>query len=303
MAIFELFSKRQKRLNGEVPEVYVFDIIEKKFRIQFLHILDDAIGIDSYHDHYERKAYDEMHSILCREYGVFNLVSYDMYAKDNVRNFFLNENSTEKVLDVIELATKYIDRFIRNREWEFPNKKINADQAIDELNERFKENGIGYSYENGEIIKIESTIIHQEVTKPTIALTWNKKFSGANDEYMKAHQHYRNGHNKECLNECLKSLESTLKTIIKSKGWEYSETDTARKLIQICFENKLVPTFTQNQFTSLQNLIESGVPTIRNKKGGHGQGEKIETVSDEITRYALNLTGTNIIFLINQSEL
>jgi len=118
---------------------------------------------------------------------------------------------------------------------------------------------------------------------------------------MKAHEHYRNGRNKECLNECLKAIESTLKTICKIKNWQYAETDTARKLIQICFTNNLVPTYTQNQFTSLQNLIESGVPTIRNKQGGHGQGQNIINVDDKLTQYALNLTGTNIIFLIKQS--
>jgi hypothetical protein len=50
-------------------------------------------------------------------------------------------------------------------------------------------------------------------------------------------------------------------------------------------------------------LLESGIPTIRNKLGGHGQGQVPQRVDDEITRYALNLTGTNIIFLVEQSGL
>lgn len=94
-----------------------------------------------------------------------------------------------------------------------------------------------------------------------------------------------------------------LKIICKEKAWAYSQNDTARKLIQICFQNGLVPSFTQNQFTSLQNVIESGVPTIRNKLGGHGQGQVPQKVDDGMTRYALNLTGSNIIFLIEQSGL
>jgi hypothetical protein len=101
----------------------------------------------------------------------------------------------------------------------------------------------------------------------------------------------------------LKAFESTLKIICKRKGWTYKETDTSRKLIQVCFKNELVPTFTQNQFTSLQNLVESGVPTIRNKLGGHRQGEVPKNVDDTMTRYALNLTGSNILFLIEQSQI
>lgn len=74
-----------------------------------------------------------------------------------------------------------------------------------------------------------------------------------------------------------------------------------RKLIQVCFQNELVPTSTQNQFTSLQNLLVSRISTIRNKLGGHGQGQELQRVDDEMTRYGLNLTDTNIIFLIKQN--
>jgi len=301
MAIFDLFSKRQKRKNGDVPEIYTFNEIPKNLRIQINHIWDDAIGTDVYGEYIEEKTYDDIHKILCREYGVYNLISDQMYPKENVISFFLNATDINKTIDVIDLFFKYINTIIENEKWKYINKKITSEQAIHELNERFKEAGIGYAFENNEIIRVDSTFIHNEITKPTIALIWDSKFSGANDEYMKAHEHYRNGRNKECLNECLKAIESTLKTICKIKNWQYAETDTARKLIQICFTNNLVPTYTQNQFTSLKNLIESGVPTIRNKQGGHGQGQNIINVDDKLTQYALNLTGTNIIFLIKQS--
>jgi len=92
-----------------------------------------------------------------------------------------------------------------------------------------------------------------------------------------------------------------MKIICKEKGWTFDPKDTAKKLIQICFQNGLVPIFTQNQFTSLTNLLESGVPTIRNRLGGHGQGQIPQKVDDDITRYGLNLTGSNIIFLVESS--
>lgn len=169
------------------------------------------------------------------------------------------------------------------------------------MNHRFKEHGVGYQFDGGEIIKVDSTYVHSEIVKPTIKLLWNKKFEGANNEYLKAHDHYKHGRNKECLSECLKAFESTMKIICKEKNWAYNDMDTSKNLIQICFKNDLIPSFTQNQFTSLRNLLESGVPTIRNRLGGHGQGQVPQKVDDEMTRYALNLTGTNIIFLIEQS--
>lgn len=34
MTVIDLFSKRQKRLRGEVPDVYVYDILPGTFRNQ-----------------------------------------------------------------------------------------------------------------------------------------------------------------------------------------------------------------------------------------------------------------------------
>lgn len=308
MAVFDLFSKRQKRLRGEVHDVYTYDDIPDGLKVQIVHIIRDAIGVDK--ENYGQpnrpgQAYGIIFDILCREYGKFSLTDeYRETQEEQVLNYFLKTKDVEISIDIIELAFKYIGKIIKK---DFQNYsyhatvKIEPDEAISELNERFKENGIGYSFDGGEIIRIDSTYIHKEITKPTISLLHSTKFQGANEEYLKAHEHYRHGRNKECLTECLKAFESVMKSICKEKDWAFNQTDTAKKLIQICFENELVPTFTQNQFTSLQNLLASGVPTIRNKLGGHGQGQTPQIVDDEMTRYGLNLTGTNIIFLIEQS--
>jgi|SRR5690554_2690139 len=308
MAIFDLFSKRQKRLRGEVPDIYTYDSIPSSLRVQIVHIIQDAIGVDEeYYNLPDRpkQAYETIFNILCREYGKFSLTdSYRESEQEQVLNYFLQTNDTEIAIDIIELSFKYIFNIIKKdfQQYSYNTKiKLKPEEAISELNERFKESGIGYSFDGGEIIRIDSTYIHTEITKPTILLLNNKKFRGANEEYLKAHEHYRHGRNKECLTECLKALESVMKSICKEKGWAFNQTDTAKKLIQVCFQNNLVPTFTQNQFTSLQNLLESGIPTIRNKLGGHGQGQSLQIVDDEMTRYGLNLTGTNIIFLIEQS--
>lgn len=304
MAIIDLFSKRQKRLRGEVPEIYTYDNIPETLKVQIVHIIRDAVGENKNISEKTEEIYKYLHETLCREYGKFSLGKYNESDEEQVLNFLLQTSKFEEVIDVIELSFKCIDRVIRNEEPQYEyyaTVKISPDNAILELNERFKENGIGYSFDGGEIIRVDSTYVHTEITKPTIALLWSNKFIGANEEYFRAHEHYRHGRNKECLAECLKAFESTMKVICKEKGWTFNETDTAKKLIQVCFQNQLVPTFTQNQFTSLQNLLESGIPTIRNRLGGHGQGQTPQSVDDEMTRYGMNLTGTNIIFLVEQS--
>lgn len=306
MAIFNLFSRRQKELRGEIPDVYVYDKLSTEFRVQVLHIVDDAFGRNEWISDLDvDEAYTLIHNMLCREYGLFKLLpnSHSTVPKALLWGFIQQEKDHERVLDAIELLFGYIERVIGSDDRYSHRVKVSISpgEAILELNERFKQNGIGYQFEAGRIIRIDSLYTHSEIIKPTIALLNNPKFSGANQEYLSAHEHYRHGRNKECLNDCLKAFESTLKAICNEKGWLYTPTDTARKLIQICFQNNLVPSFTQNQFTSLQNALESGIPTIRNKLGGHGQGAVPQKVDDDITRYALNLTGTNIIFLIKQS--
>lgn len=309
MAIFDIFSKRQKKLRGEVPEIYVYDEIPDDLRVQIVHIIKDSIGLDNggFNNPKEpEKAYQLIHKILCKEYGKFALV--DKYSSDehNVLNFLLTEENVEKVLDVVELSFKYIHNIINENFDAYryhTDVELSPEESIKELNDRFKEHGIGYQFESGDIIKVDSTFVHSEITKPTLTLLWNDKFKGANEEYLKAHEHYRHGRNKECLTEALKAFESTMKIICTEKGWTFAPNDTTKKLIQVCFQNNLVPTYTQNQFTSLQNLLESGIPTIRNKVGGHGQGQIPQKVDDDLTRYGLNLTGTNIIFLIELSGL
>jgi len=307
MGIIDLFSKRQKRFRGEIPDIFTYDKFPQPLRVQIVHIIRDAIGKDGYGSDRANKTYEFIHETICREYGVFRLgEGYKESHEEQVLNYLLNTENTEEVIDITELSFKYIDEIIRERFNEFRHytqPKIEPDDAISELNERLKEHGVGYSFTGGEILRIDSTYIHKEITKPTISLLNNSKFEGANEEYLKAHEHYRHGRNKECLTECLKAFESTLKVICKEKRWTFNQTDAAKKLILICFQNGLVPSFTQNQFTSLQNLLESGIPTIRNKLGGHGQGQTPQKVDDEMTRYGLNLTGSNIIFLIEQSGL
>jgi hypothetical protein len=69
-------------------------------------------------------------------------------------------------------------------------------------------------------------------------------------------------------------------------------------LLEIVFANHLVPAYLQNQFTSVRSALESGVPTVRNKTSGHGQGAAPTVVPAHMTRFVLNLTATNIVFLI-----
>lgn len=116
MGIFDLFSKRQRRARGEVPDVYVYDELPQPLRVQIVHIVQDAFGVDRYGNNYAEKAYEFVKQTLCREYGLFELVEYPKSDAESVFNFFLAEESTERALDVVELCFKIINSYIPDKQ-------------------------------------------------------------------------------------------------------------------------------------------------------------------------------------------
>ncbi|MCY4552808.1 MAG: hypothetical protein OXC79_03965 [Candidatus Poribacteria bacterium] len=307
MKLYELFSKRQKRFRGEVPDVYQYEDIPQELRVQVVHIWRDVLGEikrGSFGDFsgaaYE--AYQYIHDTLCREYGVFALGEEKNFF-ESVGNFLLKEKDIEKTLDVIELSFLYIDRAVRNQPNIYLHPKISPDEAINELNYRFREHGVGYQYKSGKIIKVDSQFIHSEAIKPALIMLSDPMYKGANEEFLKAHEHYRKGRYKECLNECLKAFESCLKTICQKRNWQYDDKrSTAKGLIQIVFDNGLIPSFMQSHFSALKSTLESGLPTVRNRQAGHGQGSTQVIVPEYIAAYALHLTASNILLLANADQ-
>lgn len=286
MKVFDLFSKRQKRERGEVPDVYQYEDIPQPLRVQVVHILRDALW-----EEYDLDPYEIIHKVLCREYGVFSLVeSYNSYSAA-VFNFFLSTTEIEKAIDVIEVSLGHPEI-----------EHSNIHDAIDELNYRFREHGVGYQYESGKIIRIDSQLIHSKVVQPAMSMLSDPIYEGANAEFLSAHEHYRKRRYKECLNDCLKAFESCLKAICEKRGWDYKPTDNAKRLIDIVFAHELIPNFMQSHFSALRNTLESGVPTVRNRMSGHGQGSQEVPVPESIAGYALHLTASNILLLARAND-
>jgi hypothetical protein len=302
MPIHDLYSKRQKKIRGEVPEVFQYEIFPEPFRRQIIYILGDLFNPISIGD-----SWLVIHRILCREYGVaflseslgLDAIYGTVTERQDVESFLLECEDVEKVLDVIEISFKLIYCNLENLGFE---SKEYLDEEISEINARFLEHGLGYQFESNEIIRVDSKFIHNEVVKLALTVLTGDMYKGANDEFLKAHEHYRHGRYKECLNECLKSFESTMKAICTECGWTYNDNDTAKRLIDICLQNNLIPDYLQSQFTSLRSSLESGIPTVRNRTSGHGQGSDISEVPSYLASYLLHLTATTILLLADAEK-
>ena len=340
---YELFSTRQKRLRGEISDVYQYEIIPPELRVQIVYIWRDTLKSISFQSYSKTEfgdahdAYKAIYNELCRAYGRFALdedsnfyqsESDDSYYQlegksypDSVVEYFLKIDETEMVIDVIEVSFRYIDQVFRDkfredksdgledksdeldlifgiRPHDISPNGISPDEAIDQLNRRFHQHNVGYQYESGQIIRVDSQFIHSEVVKPTLGFLSDPIYRGANEEFLKAHEHYRKGNYKDCITNCLKAFESCLKTICRKRKWYYDDKRAAAKnLIQIVLNNNLIPVFMESHFSGLRGALESGLTTLRNRNAGHGQGPEKVSSPDYIAAYALHLTASNILLL------
>jgi len=309
--VFETFSKRQKRLRGELPDVYVYDQLSQPLRVQIIHVMHEVLGeqrdcTDGYRSYTSvHWLYRDVVKVLRKELGVFRLPHTDTYEGELVSElgqFILKSPDTDDVLSAVELVCRGIEHVAsEENDRNNPHAPEIAKDAIVEINARFREHGVGYEYD-GEIVRIDSELLHAEAVKPALALLRDPLFKGAEDEFLQAYAHYRKGDHKEAMNEALKSFESTMKVVLQKRGWAFDPTDPAAKLIKACFDNGLVSAFWQSHFNALKSTLEASVPTGRNKLSGHGQGATLTTVPDYLAGYVLHMTASAIVFLVRAEK-
>ena len=300
MKFLKLFSERQQELKGELPDVYQYETIPNELRWQVRHLWHDAFG-DAERDYrYGRslsrdtvEAYEFINTTLSYHYGKPSLGSSSDPDFTSVHSFFLHTKKTENAIDVIELSFQYMEQY---------HCRISPDEAIAQLNYWFRRRGVGYQYESGQIVRVDSEFIHSEVVKPALNMLSDSMYEGANDEFLKAHEHYRAKRYEECMNECYKAFESCIKAICDKRGWSYRDKDSLKNLIDIVYDERLIPSSMQSYFSALRGTLESGASTLRNRHSGHGQGSQIITVPEHMAAYVLHLTASNILFLAKADE-
>ena len=313
MGIINIYSKRKKAAErSNQTEIYQYTSLPIQFRRQVIYIWKDAIGTYRSKNLYAaikfkgipvephvNQVWQSIYKSLARELGL----SESSTPNEECMTFFLDPSThTDNLLDVIELTFLHIERMIPK----LPEREINGfdisqkpTDAINELNYRFREHGLGYQYIKGQIIRVDSLFIHSETVIPALTLISSEGFIGVEQEFRSAHEHYRNQEYKSAIVEALKAFESTMKTICDKFSWAYDKTATASKLIDVILtREELVPRYLQTHFSGLKQVLEAGVPTVRNKTSGHGQGSEPVDVPEYLAAYVLHLTASNIVLLV-----
>lgn len=304
MPFQELYSKlKNKQQKANQPVIYEYDEIPDRFRHQVVHIWMDAIGP---YEHWNSKngvmIWDNTHKLISRELGLSTLGRHHINSENCIQ--FLFEQDVDHVLDIIQVSFSLIELYFGeyNDKPQLMYQRVGLSYppniAIQELNFRFLENELGYQYQNGQIIRIDSQFTHSEIALPALQLLNDQEFTPALNEFLSAYKHYGQGNYEAAINEALKAFESTMKIIVTNKDWSTDSNATASKLIQICIENQLIPSSMNSHFTGFRTTLESGLPTIRNKFSGHGDGVETVSVPAYLVQYALNLAASNIVLLI-----
>ena len=300
MPVYEIYSKRKKIEQGELPDVFQYEEIPLGLRNQ----IANNIAI-LYSPEGAKTLYQWIELSLANEYGLRDLRSLTGLGSSSsilvVEGFITEVASTDQVLDAIELSFGPLFD-VAMQKFRGSYRMSSLEKSIKELNYRFREHGVGYQFESGQIIRTDSQLIHSEVIRPTLQMLSGSLYVGANEEFLTAFEHHRKGRHKECLVESLKAFESCMKAICDKRGWKYDEKDNASRLISIMFDEELIPNFLQTHFKALKSSLESGVPTLRNRLGGHGQGSKQTIVPDYVAAHILHLAASNILLLARADE-
>ena len=220
-----------------------------------------------------------------------------------------NESSNEKSINKWLFECSVID-FLRTIEiFIYIKKKYETSEdiqirenAINEINDIFRIDRIGYEIVNGKIIKYDSEYLNDDVIKQTISLLDSSDFKGPLEEFEKALNHFLKKEYKDTIQEANNSFESTMKSILTKLDIKFDpQRDNASKLLQILYDNDVIYTHTQ-EFTDNLKKILQGLPTIRNKQSGHGQGLNPIEVYKSYAGLSLHLAGSFIVFLINRYD-
>jgi hypothetical protein len=302
MPIYDLYSRRRQRELGQEPDIYVYGAVPEILRGQVVHIWNDAIGAYDPDDRgfNNNHAWRHLRSMICRERGLDSL-RHEYSPKKDCIAYIRDEQNAELWLDLVEITFRYVDRLVSefdSYEREKLSISIPADEAIDELNERFRHASFGYRFDNGQIFRIDSELVHAEIVKPALLLLSDKRFKGPQAEYLVSHEHYREGHTSDAITNANKAFESTMKVICDLKGWQFDKGARASDLVKVVRGNGLLPGFTEKAFDSLVNTLKHGLPEVRNNAGGHGKGNAPDA-PEHLAAYAVHLAAVNIVLLVD----
>lgn len=301
MGVFETYAKRKRVRETAGQDVYEYIKIPVFLRKQIGIILHATLGP---WDHGGRPCGNDHWCFIAEtlEREIPTFPDRSSAAIHRCLNFLECSNDADDWLSLLEVSCRVIDYLSQQSESMVRAQHgatQNATDALQEINARFRENGFGYQYENGDIIRMDDKFVHAEIIKPVLGLLAEPGFEKANEEFLTAHRHYRTGHDKDAIVAAGRAYEATLKAICKARRWKYPNGARVSDLIATVRKNGLFPAYLDNGLDTYVAMIKTGLPGVRNNAGGHGEDPDTPSVPSYMASYAIHLTAANILLALN----
>jgi hypothetical protein len=165
VGILDVFSKR----NTPPPDVYSYDELPNKLRVQIVHLLEGAMGREWSPGNFDGDGWAVLAKSIAREHGLLEIPSTrSRYSGANhftdCMNYILQADAP-LALDLVEVAIRVLDQKLRDNPYH-QREHGSVDGALAELNHRFRENGVGFQYEGGQIVRVDAQLIHSGADRP-----------------------------------------------------------------------------------------------------------------------------------------
>jgi hypothetical protein len=146
---------------------------------------------------------------------------------------------------------------------------------------------------DGLFFRIDDGFLRELIDSAQSALTMSG-FNGALDEIRDARESITAGRTKDAIVSALKSVESTLKTILGA------QSGTAKELFVRFRESGYLNDIPQNHAKAISTAVLPCIAVLRNELGGHGQGSDVVNVPRSYASLAVYLASAIALFLIEQ---
>jgi hypothetical protein len=190
-----------------------------------------------------------------------------------------------------------------------------ARRLVDEFNRVFREEAIGYELtpfsqrtvkgpggfqgQTFDFLEFTYPIIRKRGDTPQeesmtqcLLLLTDPNFKVANEQFLKAFQHYRASEWDQVIAYCGSAFESTLKAVLGKKRVAYKTDATANVLIQECVKAGIFPKTYENSLIGIANVRNAMSDTT------HGRTPATQIVPDQKNaEHLLFVTAANIVFI------
>jgi hypothetical protein len=166
-----------------------------------------------------------------------------------------------------------------------------VDAITNRFNEICEEEGIGYRWSEGELVRFDSSATHELAVEPAMVLLADPRYSNADAEFRRALECYRSGDWRDAITNANAAFESVLKLATGRPN------DTAGSLITEARRQGLIPAYTEGAAEGLGKLMNL-VPAVRGQQGSsHGLGDREAEADEALAQLVVSAAAAFIVFV------